>query len=160
MTRLLLGQCTPCEKLHSVSRLGGRMVFDSCSFELSRLEMYAGFSSTSAHCAVSADPALLTAFICCARHHEKLAGSAQNVPSLGSCTYNSKMRSHSMKWMSYPFDPSTSRPACRAGVFGMNLLSGWEEWPHAFWTVTGGIYGCIALTIASTVAVSRRSKLL
>lgn len=47
-----------------------------------------------------------------------------------------------------------------AGVFGMNLLSGWEEKPQAFWSVTGGIYGCIVLSIAGTVALCRRLSLL
>ena len=47
-----------------------------------------------------------------------------------------------------------------AGVFGMNLLSGWEEQPSAFWRVTGGIYVCIALSIAGTVAWCRRLSLL
>lgn len=46
------------------------------------------------------------------------------------------------------------------GVFGMNLLSGWEEKPLRFWVVTGGIYGCIVLSIAGTVALCRRLKLL
>lgn len=47
-----------------------------------------------------------------------------------------------------------------AGVFGMNLLSGWEEQPLAFWSVTGGIYGCIVLSIGGTVALCRRLSLL
>ncbi|CAN0515846.1 unnamed protein product, partial [Scytosiphon promiscuus] len=47
-----------------------------------------------------------------------------------------------------------------AGVFGMNLLSGWEEKPSAFWGVTGGIYVCIVLSIAGTVAWCRRLSLL
>eukprot|EP00752_Nemacystus_decipiens_P012091 g10718.t1 len=46
------------------------------------------------------------------------------------------------------------------GVFGMNLLSGWEEKPRAFWSVTGGIYGCIVLSIGGTVALCRRLSLL
>jgi len=46
------------------------------------------------------------------------------------------------------------------GVFGMNLLSGWEEKPHAFWQVTGGIYGCILLSIVGTLALCRRLSLL
>ncbi|CAN0114704.1 unnamed protein product [Ectocarpus sp. 12 AP-2014] len=46
------------------------------------------------------------------------------------------------------------------GVFGMNLLSGWEEKPQMFWQVTGGIYGCIVLSIAGTVALCRRLSLL
>ncbi|CAM9462193.1 unnamed protein product [Ectocarpus sp. 6 AP-2014] len=46
------------------------------------------------------------------------------------------------------------------GVFGMNLLSGWEEKPQTFWQVTGGIYGCIVLSIAGTVALCRRLSLL
>lgn len=46
------------------------------------------------------------------------------------------------------------------GVFGMNLLSGWEDKPSAFWGVTGGIYVCIVLSIAGTVAWCRRLSLL
>lgn len=52
------------------------------------------------------------------------------------------------------------QPRSFTGVFGMNLLSGWEEKPHAFWEVTGGIYGCILLSIASTVILCRRLSLL
>lgn len=55
--------------------------------------------------------------------------------------------------------PRRGTLACE-GVFGMNLLSGWEEKPQAFWSVTGGIYGCIVLSIAGTVAFCRRSSLL
>ncbi|CAM9248928.1 unnamed protein product [Ascophyllum nodosum] len=46
------------------------------------------------------------------------------------------------------------------GVFGMNLISGWEMNPHAFWRLTGGIYGFIVLCIAATVAWCRRMSLL
>ncbi|CAM9323938.1 unnamed protein product, partial [Sphacelaria rigidula] len=55
---------------------------------------------------------------------------------------------------------TVSLGALVTGVFGMNLLSGWEEQPMTFWLVTGGIYGCIVLSVAGTVAFCRRLKLL
>ncbi|CAM9320049.1 unnamed protein product [Choristocarpus tenellus] len=46
------------------------------------------------------------------------------------------------------------------GVFGMNLLSGWEEHPGAFWTVTASIYGGMLVSVIGAVTFCRRSKLL
>lgn len=59
-----------------------------------------------------------------------------------------------------PTPARASRHDDFAGVFGMNLLSGWELEPHTFWAVTGAIYGFMFVSTAGTVAFCRRLKLL
>ncbi|CAN0052943.1 unnamed protein product [Discosporangium mesarthrocarpum] len=55
---------------------------------------------------------------------------------------------------------TVSLGALVTGVFGMNLLSGWEEHRGTFWLVTTMIYGGMIVSLLSTVAFCRRNKLL
>jgi len=54
---------------------------------------------------------------------------------------------------------SVASAACFAGLFGMNLLSGWEEDPHAFWMVSVMSVGVAAIVFRSVIVWLRWKRI-
>ena len=54
---------------------------------------------------------------------------------------------------------SVASAACFAGLFGMNLLSGWEEDPYAFWMVSVMSVGVAAIVFRSVIVWLRWKRI-